>query len=265
MLAALNSMELLAEESAPAPAVFIGHGSPMNGIQNNRYTRGWSEFGESLPRPSAIVSISAHWVTRGTHFTAAENPKTIHDMYGFPEPLYDVQYPAPGAGDLESSLLDVAGASTDWGLDHGTWVVLKHMYPDADIPVVQLSIDRDLMRVADHFELAQQLRSLRSRNVLILGTGNLVHNLQLLKRGAEPYDWAIEFEHHLVERLRDRDFEAALTLDGVRRIVRLAHPTMEHYLPLIYVLGVSDPDEPQQWFNEGVEVGTMSMACVRFG
>jgi len=251
-----------------APAVFISHGTPLNAIWDNRYTRSWSELGRRLGRFDAIVCVSAHWVTQhGAGVTAGSSPPTIHDMYGFPEPLYRVRYPAPGDDALAAELanrISTTGVvpSADWGYDHGTWSVLVHMFPSADIPVVQLSLDYALPP-ASHLALGRELRFLRDRNVLILGSGQFVHNLREAgTRGDErmpPYDWAVEFDRVVSGWVDARDFDSVAGFESLGGLALRAHPTYEHFLPLLYVLGASDPGDRLEWVTEGIVSGCHDM------
>jgi len=258
--------------SAPLPAVFFGHGSPMNALQRNRYTSAWEQFGLSTPRPRRILCISAHWYTRGTAVTAMPCPKTIHDFGGFPQALFDVQYSAPGDPLLASRVSNllaetrVSADTSDWGLDHGAWSVLKHLYPNADIPIVQLSID-GTQPLPYHYELAKSLAPLRDEGVLVVGSGNVVHNLRLATRtqGAEPFPWATRFNDSVRSRLIAHEHApladmAALGEDGAMSI-----PTPEHYLPLLYVAALQRPDDSVQFLVDGIELGSISMMSVAFG
>lgn len=260
--------------SAPQrlPAVFLGHGSPMNAVSDNDFTRFLSGFGKELPRPRAILAVSAHWVTDGTKVEKAERPETIHDFYGFPEELFRIQYPAPGSpadADEIARLLTEHEAATDgsWGLDHGTWSVLRHMYPAADIPVLQLSLNANLP-LRDHYELAKDLRPLREKGLLIVGSGNITHNLRRLdpRPGAPPMDWAVEFDAMIAKALEERDLPALLAEEPEKHSLwRTAHPTLEHYLPLLYTLGVSDENETPAFPHEEMQLASLSMRAVRFG
>jgi len=254
------------------PALFVGHGSPMVTLGDNVYTRAWRSLGESLPRPRAVLCVSAHWYLPNTLITGDEQPKTIHDFGGFPKPLYDIQYPAPGdtvlARDVVKLLLpnDVV-LNSEWGLDHGTWTVLRHVYPDADVPVIQLSLDRS-KDVSWHFELAERLRSLRDDNVLILGSGNLVHNLRQYdwsRAPVEPFDWAERFETLARARMLAADFETLVNYKEQGPDALMAVPTPDHYLPLLYVLAQYDAGDAITFPVEGFEGGSMSMLAVQVG
>ena len=254
------------------PAVFLGHGNPMNAIQENAWTRSWTAIGAALPRPKAVLCISAHWYLPGTAVTATAQPRTIHDFGGFPPALHRVQYPAPGAPELAArvaQLLEPVPAALDrsWGLDHGTWSVLKHVYPDAGIPVIQLSID-ETKAASWHFETAKKLAPLRDEGVLIVGSGNLVHNLHTYSWGntaAEPYDWAIRFETLARKALAAADFAPLVNYQSLGRDAMLSAPTPDHYLPLLYVLAQHRPGEPISFPVEGFDGGSISMLAVQLG
>jgi 4,5-DOPA dioxygenase extradiol len=247
-----------------APALFIGHGSPMNAIEQNAFTAGWRDAGKSLDGVRAILSVSAHWeTTRGSFLTAAPQPRLVYDMHGFPEPLYRVKYPAPGAPQLASAIAKGPApyplAATDaWGLDHGTWSVLVHLRPAADIPVIQLSLSREL-NLADHLALGQELAKLRDMGVAIMGTGNIVHNLRLRRTDGTQYAWAQEFDQSIAALIDDRNFGGTAKLQSLGAPARLSHPTLEHYIPLMYVLGALSPTDTFQWFNHGFTKATLGM------
>jgi len=253
------------------PALFVGHGSPLNAIEDNAFSRTWREIGERIPRPSAILCVSAHWETRDVHVTAGRAPATIHDFYGFPRALYDIQYPAPGAPELASRVVRlVHGAQVRpdhaRGLDHGSWAVLRLMYPRADIPVLQLSLDTG-QPAAFHYLLGQELAPLRDEGVLIVGSGNVVHNLAVMDRGGRGagYDWAIEFNDVLRERIARREHDALIDYRELHPASTAAIPTPEHYLPLLYSLAVRDEAEPIAFFNDQVALGSISMLSVWIG
>ncbi len=256
------------KETSRMPLLFIGHGSPMNAIENNQYSRSWKELGEKLPRPDAILSISAHWITRGTKVTVMKKPKTIHDFEGFPDELYMQQYPAPGSVWLAEETQRLATSHPvepdyDWGLDHGTWSVLLRMFPLADIPAIQLSIDYN-RPMWYHFELAKQLKKLRDNGVLIIGSGNIVHNLQAMRMNSEPYDWNLEFDKKIAHWIETGNNRAIIDFQNLGSLARLAHPTYDHFLPLLYVLGLKDEKDGFEFFNEGFEFSSMSMRSVVF-
>lgn len=243
--------------SSSLPVLFIGHGSPMNAIANNSYTHMLNKLGEELPRPRAILCVSAHWMTEGSWITHMKNPKTIHDFYGFPQALFDVQYPAPGepaVAELITELVKDPRINLDnemWGLDHGTWSVLKHMYPKADVPVLQLSLHLE-QPPEYHYKLGLELQKLRSEGVLIVGSGNLVHNLRRINwtENSEPYPWAVEFDQWTREKLEIRDDQAFVNDFHKSEAGKLSVPTMEHYLPLLYVLGASKGEKVRFIFDE---------------
>ena len=246
------------------PVIFFGHGNPMNAIQRNAYTKGWEKIGKTIPRPKAIVCVSAHWYTRGTAVTAMEKPKTIHDFYGFPQALFDVEYPAPGDPRLAERVREVLAPvevqmDESWGLDHGTWSVLKHAYPEANIPVVQLSID-GTQPPGFHYETGSRLAPLRDEGVLVVGSGNVVHNLGVMKRGGGPaFDWAVRFNEKVREALASRDHQALIEFERLGEDARLAVPTPEHYLPLLYIAALQREDEQMSFAADGYEMGSLSM------
>ena len=253
------------------PALFVGHGSPMNALERNDYTRAWRELGDSLPRPRAILSISAHWYTRGTFVTANEKPRTIHDFGGFPQPLFEVRYPAAGAPMLAARVAALlapldAREATDWGIDHGTWSVLVHAYPKADIPVVQLSID-GTQPPAFHLAVGRQLAALRDEGVLVFGSGGIVHNLGRLQRDGAFVTpaWALEFDAWVRERAAAGDHEALVDFASRGDIARLSVPTPEHFLPLLYVLGTAQPVESISVPVSGFDLGSLSMTSIVVG
>jgi 4,5-DOPA dioxygenase extradiol len=249
------------------PLLFIGHGNPMNAILDNTFSRTWREIGEALPKPRAILSISAHWITpETTMVTAMERPKTIHDFGGFPPALNEQQYPAPGAPDFASETQRIiddppVALDYDWGLDHGTWSVLLPMFPLADIPVYQLSIDYG-QPAEFHYELGRQLRPLRDKGVMIIGSGNLVHNLRRMRFEGEPYDWAIEFDAIMAEWIESGNHRAIVEFQKLGELAALAHPTYDHFLPLLYVLGLQDARDTPQFFNADFDLSSVSMRSV---
>lgn len=258
--------------STRMPTLFIGHGSPMNALEDNRFTQRLASWGQELPRPKAILCVSAHWLSAGTWVTHMEKPRTIHDFYGFPQALFNINYPAPGDPQLAEKIQTLSerpkiqADDTSWGLDHGTWAVLCKMFPEADIPVLQLSIDMS-EPPAFHFELGKTLRTLRDQGVLIVGSGNIVHNLRRIdwNNPQKGFDWAIEFDEWAKDRLLKRDFKA-LTQDFHKTQAGvLSIPTPDHYLPLLYVLGAADEADPLTFEYEGLEMGSLSMRCLSFG
>jgi len=251
------------------PALFVGHGNPMNAIDDNKFTQTWQLIGESIPRPKAILSISAHWETLGTYFTAMQTPRTIHDFGGFPRALFNVEYPASGNPELASQIsrtlkVQAAGLDeTDWGLDHGTWSVLVHMFPQADIPVIQMSLNRN-MTPRQHYELAQEMRYLRSQGVLIMGSGNMVHNLREVywQNPESGYDWAQDVDEKIKNSISNHKHESLIDFRAQGPEFRLAIPTAEHYLPLLYVIGLQDDKDQISFFNEEICMGSLSMSGV---
>src|SRR5262245_41029470 len=253
------------------PALFVGHGSPMNAIEDNDWSRGWARVAAGLPRPSAILCVSAHWQTRGVMVTAMDRPRTIHDFSGFPVELHSAVYPAPGSPELarrtrEQIKASPVGLDRDWGLDHGTWSVLARMFPRAEIPVVQLSLDAT-QGPAWHYELAKELRILREQGVLVMGSGNIVHNLRRLSRQSPTggFDWAIEFDAKVAELIDKGDHRAIVEYDKLGRAAQLAVPTNEHYLPLLYALGVKDERDTVAYFNDATTMGSISMRSLVIG
>jgi 4,5-DOPA dioxygenase extradiol len=243
------------------PALFIGHGSPMNAIEENEFSRTWMEVGRKLPRPRAILSISAHWQTEGIGVTAMERPRTIHDFYGFPPELYEQRYPAPGSPSLAkevAGLLDDAQLDIEWGLDHGTWSVLGRLFPGADIPVVQLSLDR-FKDPAEHYRTGTLLGPLRERGVLILGSGNIVHNLMMAGSSVGTYSWATEFDSRVEKLILKGNHDALVHYEDWGEQARLSIPTNEHYLPMLYVLALKRNEDDVRFFAEGVALGSVSM------
>jgi 4,5-DOPA dioxygenase extradiol len=251
------------------PVLFVGHGSPMNAIEDNEFSRAWQEAARAIPEPSGIVCISAHWETSGTKVTAMEAPRTIHDFYGFPKPLFDKQYPAPGSPKLANQISELVKTRNvlpdqTWGLDHGTWSVLCRMYPQATVPVVQLSLDRTL-KADEHYALGRELRDLRQEGVLIVGSGNIVHNLRLMVWEDTAFDWAVEFDHRVREWIIDQDHASIIHYEKYGQPAILAVNSAEHYLPLLYILGLQEKDEPVSFFAEKLWGGSLSMRCVRIG
>ena len=259
--------------SSPTPAIFFGHGNPLNALWRNSYTEGWAAIGDSLPRPQAILCISAHWYIPGTAVTAMTAPRTIHDFGGFPRELYQVQYPAPGSPELAQRVHDLLAPAdvtldhNNWGLDHGTWSVLCHLFPKADIPVVQLSID-ETQPPEFHYELVKQLAPLRDEGVLVIGSGNLVHNLHTYawgQREVEPFDWAIRFEQQARAFLLAGNDAKLLRYELLGRDALLSVPTPEHYLPLVYVLGLRRAEDKVTFPVAGFDGGSISMLTIQLG
>lgn len=251
------------------PAIFVGHGSPMNAIEDNEFSRAWEKQAAFLPKPRAILCISAHWETEGTKITAQKYPKTIHDFAGFPRELYAVRYPAPGSPELARDIMESTGYAhispdSSWGLDHGAWSVLRRMYPEADIPVVQLSLDRT-KPPEFHYELGRALRPLRDRGILIVGSGNLVHNLRLVCFEDRAYDWALEFDRTASILIASRDHDPLIHYEKLGKAAELSIPTNEHFLPLLYILGVQEEGEDARFFAERVTYCSISMRSLTVG
>lgn len=254
------------------PTAFFGHGSPMNALEKNRYTLAWERFGQSTPRPRSVLCVSAHWCTRGTAVTAMEHPRTIHDFGGFPRALNDVQYPARGDPALAARVrqvlapVEVIEDTYEWGLDHGTWSVLRHVYPNADIPVVQMSLDAT-QPLSYHYQLAKHLAPFRDEGLLVIGTGNIVHNLRKASRAdaAAPFDWAVRFSEEVRSRLLAGDHAALADMNALGADAPLCIPTPEHYLPLLYVIALQRPDDAIEFLTEGIELGSISMMSAVIG
>ena len=254
------------------PALFFGHGSPMNALLVNGYTEAWQRIGRETAKPKAILSISAHWFVPGTGVTVSTAPKTIHDFGGFPKELYQVQYPAPGDPNLARRVQQLLAPlpvvmDQSWGLDHGTWSVLMHVYPHADVPVVQLSIDES-KPPSFHFEIGRRLAPLREEGILIVGSGNLVHNLHAYAWGRhvpEPYDWAVQFETEAKQMMLAGEYQPLIEYEKLGRGALLSIPTPDHYLPLLYVIATRQPGEAIGFPVEGVDGGSISMLTVRVG
>lgn len=257
------------KSTEPMPVLFVGHGSPMNALGESEITRGWKTMVEGIPTPEAILCVSAHWETCGTYVTAMPQPRTLHDFGGFPPELYRVQYPAPGSPSLAAGIGDaIRGArvqpDTGWGLDHGAWSVIRHMYPEATVPVLQLSLDYG-MDAAKHYELGRELEYLRGKGILVVGSGNLVHNLRMVdwNRPDGGFDWAEEAADHFRRLIRSGDHAALADYRSLGRSVQLAVPTPEHYWPLMYVLGMKRSRDQVEFFNDQLQMGSVSMLSVR--
>lgn len=276
-IGSMNQLEAFAQTlptSEPMPALFIGHGSPMNALEDNRFVQEFRRVEKTIPQPKAILCVSAHWFTRGTKVTAMTSPRTIHDFGGFPKALYEVQYPAPGSPELAQAaakLVDSTDIALDksWGLDHGAWTVLKHLYPAANIPIVQLSIDRT-QPPKFHYELGKQLDALRHRGILIVGSGNIVHNLRevdfrQIDRPNYGFDWAVEAQQFVNAQLAKGDYTPLIHYSQQGRAMKLAVPTPDHYLPLLYVLGLQHKPDQLTLFNNEMLGGSLSMTSVRLG
>lgn len=261
--------EVAARRTGKMPALFVGHGNPMNAIEDNEFSRAWTKAGRDLPRPEAILCISAHWQTDGTRVTAMPQPKTIHDFSGFPRRLYEARYPAPGLPEMAERVARALLPATvqldlNWGLDHGCWSVLCRMFPDADIPVVQLSLDY-AKAAGDHYQLGRHLKELRKEGVLVVGSGNMVHNLDVMVWQDTAFDWALEMDRLLAELIVSRDHKRLIQYDRLGKAARLAVPTSEHYLPLLYVLALQDEEDGIEFFADKVTLGSVSMRSLRIG
>lgn len=261
------------KETDLMPSLFIGHGSPMNGIEINSFSRTWEDLGSTLPQPRAVLCISAHWLTRDTMVTAMENPKTIHDFGGFPPELYQVEYPAPGSSAIAKDISEIIkhtniGLDHDWGLDHGTWSVVRRMFPEANIPVLQLSIDY-YKPGQWHYDLARELSALRKRGVLIIGSGNMVHNLRMvdfenLNTPGYGFDWAKEMNETFKNLIEKKEHQPLIEYERLGSSAKLAIPTPDHYWPLIYTLGTSDSSDESIFFNDELVGGSLTMTSVLF-
>ena len=246
------------------PVLFIGHGSPMNAIEDNEYSRTWRSIAEKIPKPEAILSISAHWFTKGTKVMNEEEPKTIYDMYGFPKELYEVIYNSPGSPNIAKVSKELISKETEydnsWGIDHGTWSVLVHMYPNRDIPVFQISIDANAPPET-HYKIGKELRPLREKGVLIFGTGNVVHNLRLVDwhKGSKGFDWAYEFDDYIHENIETKNHNNIIKYNELGEIAKLAVPSPDHFYPLLYTIGASDEEDKVSVFNKSCELGSLTM------
>ncbi|MBB5437169.1 4,5-DOPA dioxygenase extradiol [Pedobacter sp. AK017] len=262
----------LQDQGLLMPVLFMGHGSPMNGIEDNEFSAKWVEMGRNIPEPKAVVVVSAHWFTRGTQVTAMDFPKTIHDFGGFPQALFDVEYPAPGDPELAKETAGLihstaVGLDHDWGLDHGAWTVVRHMYPKANIPVLQLSIDYT-KDATYHYNLAKDLSALRKKGVLILGSGNMVHNLRMMSWemiNGGGYDWALEMNEKFKSLIMNGEHQPLLNYQRLGSAAMMAIPTPEHYLPLMYTLGLQNKNEEVSLFNDKAVGGSLTMTSVRVG
>jgi 4,5-DOPA dioxygenase extradiol len=262
------------DPSERMPVLFVGHGSPMNAIEENEFAAGWRDMGKRLPRPSAILCVSAHWQSKGTKVTVMPKPETIHDFGGFPRELYEVQYPAPGSPELAKTTKEavrqrVIELDRSWGLDHGAWSVIRRMYPDADVPVVEMSLDYQ-SSPQQHYDLARELASLRRKRILIIGSGNMVHNLGLvswenLNTPGYAYDWALEAGEAMKHHIMSGDHSPMINYDSQGNAFRLAVPTPEHFLPLLYTIALQEPDEPVELFNDRPVAGSLTMTSVKIG
>lgn len=270
----LNKLKLFTDPLATTetmPVIFVGHGSPMNAIEENEFTEGWRKISTTLPKPNAILCVSAHWETKGTFVTAMEKPPTIHDFGGFPQALFDVQYPAPGSPELADETKRIidktsVGLDNSWGLDHGAWSVIKRFYPYADVPVIQMSLDyyRDPQF---HYDLGKQLSALRKKGVLIMGSGNIVHNLRMVdwNNPDRGYDWALEANEKFKKLISNDEHNQLINYKKLGREVELSVPTPEHFLPLLYVLALKNGDEKISFFNDKPVMGSLSMTSLVIG
>ena len=261
------------ETDSTMPVLFVGHGSPMNGIEDNDFSRYWKKLAGEIEKPKAVLCISAHWLTNGTFVTAMDQPKTIHDFGGFPKELFAVEYPAPGNPTLAQETAGLitstsVGLDHDWGLDHGTWTIVRHMYPEADVPVLQLSIDY-AKPASHHYALALQLQALRKKGVLIIGSGNMVHNLGMIAwdhlNDTYGYDWALEMNDIFKKKILERDHSALMNYQSLSTAAKLAIPTPDHYYPLLYALALQGEKENVQFFNDTAMAGSLTMTSLRIG
>lgn len=270
---ALSKLSESLSNTDKMPLLFLGHGNPMNAIEENEFVQGFRNVGKEIQKPKAILCISAHWETKGTFVTAMTNPRTIHDFGGFPQELFDVQYPAPGSPELALQTKNIVtkteiGLDDKWGLDHGAWSVIKHLYPKADVPVIQMSIDYT-KPAQYHFELAKELSTLRKKGILIVGSGNIVHNLRMVawdKLKGEPFafDWAAEANEKMNSYILNENFQSLIDYEKQGKAFELAIPTPEHYLPLIYTLALKDKKDNIELFNDKPVGGSLSMTSVKF-
>jgi 4,5-DOPA dioxygenase extradiol len=256
------------------PVLFVGHGSPINGIEDNEFSRRWTAMAKEIPTPKAVLVVSAHWFTKGTYITAMDFPPTIHDFGGFPKELFEVEYPAPGDPVLAKETASLVHSTNvalahDWGLDHGTWTIVRHMYPKANIPVLQLSIDYT-KDAKYHYELSKEIFALRKKGVLIIGSGNMVHNLRMVSwdKLYEPeygYDWALQMNQTFKYFIVNNNHDKLIQYQNLGKEAMLAIPTPEHYLPLIYTLGLREKNDAVSFFNDKAVGGSLTMTSVKFG
>ena len=257
------------KDNGKMPVLFVGHGNPMNGLEDSEFSRAWAQVGKRLPRPQAILCISAHWVDDGTLVSTTSRPKTIYDFSGFPDELYKVVYPAPGSPEwAEATRKQITkvkvGTDPNMGLDHGAWVVLKRMFPKADIPVFQMSLDR-AKTPREHYEIGRQLQPLREKGLLIIGSGNMVHNLGLMAWNESAFDWAVKFDGTLAALIEKQDHEALINYPALGALAPKAIPTNEHYLPMLYTLALRQKEEPLRFFADKVTLGSISMRSFQIG
>jgi len=270
----ISHLMTFGENTPRMPVLFVGHGSPMNAIEENEFVEGWRNIGKSIPNPNAILVVSAHWETKGTFVTAVPKPQTIHDFGGFPKALFDVQYPAPGSPELAHETKRIitkttVGLDEKWGLDHGAWSVIRRIYPEADVPVIELSMDYS-QGPQYHYELGKQLAALRNKGVLIIGSGNMVHNLRMVAwdKMNEPeygFDWAIQANDKFKQLIKSGNHKELINYASLGREVQLAIPTPDHYLPLLYTLALKDKNEPVSFFNDKPVMGSLTMTSVKIG
>lgn len=267
----LHKITLPLSNTEKMPALFLGHGSPMNAIEENEFVQGFRKIGKEIPKPRAIICVSAHWETRGTLVTAMQKPATIHDFGGFPEALYQVQYPAPGSPELAKETKSLVtktevGLDDKWGLDHGAWSVVKHLYPDADVPVIQMSLDYG-QKPQYHYDLAQELRSLREKGILIIGSGNMVHNLGMVEwnrlNESYGYDWALDASEKMKQFIQNDDHQSLIDYSRQGRSFQLSIPSPEHYLPLLYTLALKDKNETITFYNDKPLAGSLTMTSLK--
>jgi 4,5-DOPA dioxygenase extradiol len=273
-LSDLNKMTEPLSNTVKMPVLFLGHGSPMNAIEENEFVAGFRNIAKEIPKPNAILCVSAHWETKGTFVTAMQNPPTIHDFGGFPKELFEVQYPAPGdlflAKETKALITKTnVGLDDKWGLDHGAWSVIKHLYPNADIPIIQMSLDYN-QTPQYHYELAQEIKSLREKGVLIIGSGNMVHNLRMLSwqqlnTPGYGFDWAIEANETMKKHILNGDHEPLINFRSQGKTFDLAIPTPEHYLPLLYTLALQEKNDTVSLFNDKAVAGSLTMTSVKIG
>ncbi len=271
-LNSLNKISSQFSDTEQMPVLFMGHGSPMNAIEENEFVTEWRNVGKTLPKPNAILCVSAHWETNGTFVTAMEKPQTIHDFGGFPQALFDVQYPAPGSPSLAGETKSIihkttVGLDDKWGLDHGAWSVISRLYPNADVPVIQLSLDYN-QPAQYHYDLAKELVALRKKGVLIIGSGNMVHNLRMVAwdKMNEPeygYDWAIEASEKIKKHILNGDYQPLINYKSLGNAFNLAIPTPEHYLPLLYTLALKEENEKISLFNDKALGGSLTMTSLK--
>ena len=270
--------EVTQSDEQTMPVLFVGHGSPMNVIETNDFTKSLTELGRNIPRPEAIMVISAHWLTEGTYVTCMDNPRTIYDFYGFPEELYKVKYPAPGASSYAKSVIQSVKTvkvecDTCWGLDHASWAILKHMYPKADIPTFEMSLDYSFNEwhqkpLRYHYDLASQLGELRKKGILIIGSGNIVHNLRLIdfeRTDARPFDWAVEFDQKVKDNLVRGNHKDLLNCENIGKAASYAVPTLDHYLPMVYAIALQQKGESLTFTYEGFQNASISMRSFKIG